>query len=156
MSLQHIRADRNVRPTRLYGQPEAGKSTDNKSHLQRILSMRARQWIAATTLVCLASAAGAFGAAKAKSVIPYNQTKEPNPAYSPQEAMAKMKLLPGFKVSLVAAEPDVVNPTSFTFDDQGRIWVTESVEYPRESAGPGRDRVKILESTKHEIGRAHV
>jgi putative heme-binding domain-containing protein len=109
--------------------------------------MRARTWIAATTFICLASA-GAFGAGK--TVIPYNQTKEPNPAYSPQEAMAKMKLPPGFKVSLVASEPDIVNPTAFTFDDQGRIWVTESVEYPRESAGPGRDRVKILESTKHD------
>jgi putative heme-binding domain-containing protein len=104
-------------------------------------------WIAAATFICLASA-GAWGAGKA--VIPYNQTKAPNPAYTPQEAMAKMKLPPGFKVSLVASEPDVVNPTSFTFDDQGRIWVTESFEYPRASAGPGRDVVKILESTKHD------
>jgi len=41
-------------------------------------------------------------------------------------------------------------PTSFTFDDQGRIWVTESVEYPRASPGVGQDRVKILESTNHD------
>jgi putative membrane-bound dehydrogenase-like protein len=81
--------------------------------------------------------------------LPYHQQKEPGPALSPQEAMAKMQLPPGFKVTLVASEPDIVNPTAFTFDDQGRIWITESVEYPRESAGPGQDRVKILESTKH-------
>src|SRR6185437_12264313 len=61
-----------------------------------------------------------------------------------------MKLPPGFKVSLVACEPDVVNPTAFTFDDRGRIWVTESVEYPRESAGVGKDKIVVLESTKHD------
>ena len=40
-----------------------------------------------------------------------------------------------------------------TFDDRGRIWVTESVEYPRKPAGRGRDRVKILEDTDGD-GRA--
>ena len=34
-----------------------------------------------------------------------------------------------------------------TFDERGRIWITESLEYPRRSAGPGRDRVKVLEDT---------
>ena len=81
---------------------------------------------------------------------PWGQRKEPGPALSPQEAMGKMQLPPGFKVTLVASEPDIVNPTAFTFDDRGRIWLTESVEYPRESAGPGQDRIKILESTRHD------
>jgi putative membrane-bound dehydrogenase-like protein len=31
-----------------------------------------------------------------------------------------------------------------TFDDRGRVWVTESVEYPRKDPGVGRDRVKVL------------
>jgi putative membrane-bound dehydrogenase-like protein len=35
-----------------------------------------------------------------------------------------------------------------TFDERGRIWITESLEYPKKAAGPGRDRVKVLESTK--------
>ena len=30
----------------------------------------------------------------------------------------------------------------------GRFWITESVEYPRHDAGPGRDRIKVFESTK--------
>ena len=85
-----------------------------------------------------------------KAVVPYHQTKEPGPALSPQEAMGKMVLPPGFKITLVASEPDIVNPTAFTFDDRGRIWVTESVEYPRESAGVGKDKVVVLESTKHD------
>jgi putative membrane-bound dehydrogenase-like protein len=40
-----------------------------------------------------------------------------------------------------------------TFDDRGRIWVTESVEYPRMESGRGRDCVKILEDTDRD-GRA--
>ncbi len=58
-----------------------------------------------------------------------------------------MKVPDGFHVELVAAEPDLVNPVAMTFDERGRIWVTESLEYPRHSAGPGRDRIKILEDT---------
>ena len=43
----------------------------------------------------------------------------------------------GFRVELVASEPDIVNPIAMTFDDRGRIFVTESVEYPRKPAGRG-------------------
>ncbi len=63
--------------------------------------------------------------------IPRGQLVRPGPALKPDEAIARMKVPEGFKVECVASEPEVVNPTSFTFDDRGRIWVTESVEYPR-------------------------
>src|SRR3712207_8657927 len=49
--------------------------------------------------------------ARADDPIPHAQDKPPGPALSPMEAMAKMRLPPGFAVQLVAAEPDVVNPT---------------------------------------------
>ena len=61
-----------------------------------------------------------------KQQVPHGQTKVPGPSLSPQEAMAKMELPPGFKIELVASEPEIVNPTSFTFDDQGRIWIAGS------------------------------
>ncbi|MBI1831268.1 MAG: hypothetical protein HYR84_07460, partial [Planctomycetes bacterium] len=83
-----------------------------------------------------------------KEVIPHAQDKPPGPALTPQEAIKKMQVPPGFRVELVAAEPDIVNPVAMTFDERGRIWITESIEYPRRSAGPGKDRVKLLESTK--------
>ena len=83
-----------------------------------------------------------------KEVIPHAQTKPPGPALSPQEALKKMEVPPGFHVELVAAEPDIVNPVSMTFDERGRIWITESIEYPKRAAGPGKDRVKLLETTK--------
>ena len=91
---------------------------------------------------------GLPGAAGAQ--VPHGQDRPPGPALSPQEAMAKMQLPPGFKVELAAAEPDVVNPTAMTFDDRGRIWVCESFEYPRREPGPGRDRIRILEDTDND------
>jgi glucose/arabinose dehydrogenase len=85
--------------------------------------------------------------AQQDSFIPRAQDRPPGPALSPSEAIAKMTVPPGFKVELVASEPDIVNPVAMTFDERGRVWITESLEYPRRSAGPGRDRVKILEDT---------
>ncbi len=85
------------------------------------------------------------GAARAQ--IPHNQDRPPNPARSPQEAARAMTVPSGFTVEVVASEPDLVNPVAMTFDERGRIWVTESLEYPRRPAGPGRDRVRVLEDT---------
>ncbi|HEU0009393.1 MAG TPA: PVC-type heme-binding CxxCH protein, partial [Verrucomicrobiae bacterium] len=84
---------------------------------------------------------------------PWRQDQPPNPPYSPLEALSKFTVPGGFKVELVACEPDIVNPIAMTFDDRGRIWITESIEYPRKPAGAGRDRVKILEDTDRD-GRA--
>jgi putative membrane-bound dehydrogenase-like protein len=85
--------------------------------------------------------------ALADDFIPRAQDKPPGPPLSPAEAVAKMTVPEGFKVELVAAEPDVMNPVAMAIDERGRFWITESFEYPRHSAGPGRDRVKILEDT---------
>src|SRR2546423_459950 len=79
--------------------------------------------------------------------IPHGQDRPPNEPLSPAEAIKRMAVPPGFRVELVAAEPDLVNPVAMPFDERGRIWVTESLEYPRRSAGPGRDRIKVLEDS---------
>jgi putative heme-binding domain-containing protein len=68
---------------------------------------------------------------------------------SPEEERKGFHLPPGFDVELVAAEPYVHKPININFDDRGRLWVTESVEYPF-PARPGarhRDSVRILEDT---------
>ncbi|WP_406695282.1 PVC-type heme-binding CxxCH protein [Singulisphaera sp. Ch08] len=81
----------------------------------------------------------------AQEVIPHAQDQPPGPALSPAEAIAKMTVPEGFKVELVASEPDIVNPVAMTFDERGRIWITESLEYPRSAPGVGRDRIKVIE-----------
>lgn len=78
---------------------------------------------------------------------PHNQDRPPGPALSPVEAIAKMQVPPGFKVEVVAAEPNIVNPVAMTFDERGRVWITESLEYPRSAPGVGKDRIKVLEDT---------
>ncbi len=78
---------------------------------------------------------------------PRRHDRPPGPPLSPEEAVAKMTVPEGFSVEVVAAEPDVVNPVAMCIDEKGRFWITESLEYPRKSPGPGRDRVKVLEDT---------
>ncbi len=103
-------------------------------------------------IACLVIASNAH-ADDPSQVLPHRQKVQPNRPYSPAEALARMTVPDGFTVELVASEPDVVNPIAMTFDDRGRIWITESVEYPRQPAGRGRDRIKILEDTTGD-GRA--
>ncbi len=86
----------------------------------------------------------------ADAVIPHNQQRAPGPALTPEEAIAKMQVPPGFSVEVVASEPQVVNPVAMAIDERGRFWITESFEYPRQSPGPGRDRIKILEDTDQD------
>jgi len=63
-----------------------------------------------------------------------------------QEALKALQLPGGFKAELIAAEPDVVQPIAFTFDERGRIWVVEGNSYPKpREVGAGQDRIKILE-----------
>lgn len=79
--------------------------------------------------------------------IPHAQDKPPNEPRDPQTAAKMMTVPEGFTVEVVASEPDIVNPVAMAIDEQGRFWITESLEYPRREPGPGRDRVKILEDT---------
>src|SRR5687768_2747824 len=70
--------------------------------------------------------------------VPHGQDRPPGPALSSEEARKAMTVPEGFRVEVFASEPEIVNPVSMTFDEKGRIWITESLEYPRREAGPGR------------------
>jgi len=70
----------------------------------------------------------------------------PTEALSPAEQQRKFHLPPGFEIQLVAAEPQIHKPMNITFDSQGRLWVTDTLEYPypaKEGVTP-RDTVKVL------------
>ena len=71
------------------------------------------------------------------------------PFLSPAEAVAKMDIPDGFDVSIFAAEPDIAEPIAFCFDDRGRIWVVENINYVnRRTHTLGEvSRIKILEDT---------
>lgn len=74
-------------------------------------------------------------------------------ALPPAEALAQFQLEPGLKIELVAAEPLVVDPVAFAFDDQRRLYVVENRGYPDPIGGttdepaPFLGRVALLEDT---------
>ncbi|MPR37002.1 PVC-type heme-binding CxxCH protein [Salmonirosea aquatica] len=71
-------------------------------------------------------------------------------ALSPTESEKLTQVLPEFKVELFAMEPDVINPIAMAWDERGRLWVVESVDYPntfKETDGQANDRIKICEDT---------
>jgi putative membrane-bound dehydrogenase-like protein len=49
---------------------------------------------------------------------------------TPEQAIGRMKVLDGFEVRLVASEPAVRQPVTMTFDDRGRLWVIQYLQYP--------------------------
>ncbi len=73
-------------------------------------------------------------------------TPEPK---SPADALKSFLLPPGFRIELVAAEPMVVDPVSFEWDAQGRLWVAEMRDYPSGIDGRGKAGgvIKILTDT---------
>ncbi|MBE9586214.1 ThuA domain-containing protein [Mucilaginibacter sp. JRF] len=75
---------------------------------------------------------------------------------SPKESAKMMQVPPGFDISLFAAEPDITNPIAMAWDERGRLWIVESVDYPNtflETDGAANDRIKICEDTDGD-GRA--
>ena len=90
---------------------------------------------------------------------------------SPQQSHQQMQLAEGFQAELVAAEPLVRQPVCIEFDDRGRLWVIQYLQYPNPEGlkrvavdrysrtiydrvpepppkGPkGADRITILEDT---------
>ena len=68
----------------------------------------------------------------------------PGPAYgqgyAPDEAVSKMTVANGFAVRLVAAEPVVRQPVAIEFDERGRLWVIQYLQYPNPA---GLKRVQV-------------
>jgi putative heme-binding domain-containing protein len=80
--------------------------------------------------------------------------RKTDPLDPPQERLS-LHLPPGFEVQLVASEPEIGKPMNMAFDAQGRLWITQSREYPFAAPldRPGRDMIKII-SDFDETGHA--
>ncbi len=105
------------------------------------------------------------------------QQIDPAGGFSPEEAARRMVVPEGFHIEVFAAEPMVRQPVAACFDERGRLWVVEYLQYPnpaglkpvtvdqylrteydRMPEPPprgvrGADRIKILEDTDGD-GRA--
>lgn len=96
------------------------------------MSVRCSAWI------CAVAFCG--GAAAAQDLI---AKTDPLP---PADEARKFRLPAGFEAQLVAAEPDIQKPLNLAFDARGRLWVSDTVEYPfpAPAGRKARDTVKIL------------
>jgi putative membrane-bound dehydrogenase-like protein len=74
---------------------------------------------------------------------------------SPEESAQHLVLPPGFEAKLWAADPEIKKPICMAWDERGRLWIAETIDYPNElqPEGQGRDRIKICEDTNGD-GRA--
>jgi putative membrane-bound dehydrogenase-like protein len=68
---------------------------------------------------------------------------------APEEAVAGMTVADGFRVRVVAAEPDVRKPVAIEFDERGRLWVIQYLQYPN-PAGLKRVRVDRYSRTVYD------
>ncbi len=91
--------------------------------------------------------------------IPNYRKQDPAPEFarpfSPEESQQLTMAEAGFELQLFAAEPQIVNPIAFAWDERGRLFVAETIDYPNE-VNPnqqGDDRILILEDTDGD-GRA--
>ncbi len=89
-----------------------------------------------------------------KSNIPNYEQRDPAPKYqlplTPEASQKLMQVPAGFELELFAAEPDIIKPIAMNWDEKGRLWVIETVDYPNtvlEDKGLGDDRIKICEDT---------
>ena len=79
----------------------------------------------------------------------FRSVVRPTEPLTADEELRTFSVPDGFEVELVAAEPDIAKPMNLAFDARGRVWVTDSVEYPipAPSDQAGRDTIKVLEDT---------
>ncbi len=86
---------------------------------------------------------------------PFTSTIRETDPLSPEEEQKTFTVPKGFQVQLFASEPQIQKPLNMAFDAKGRLWVTDTVEYPFpvKVGTKGRDSIKILEDTNGD-GRA--
>jgi putative membrane-bound dehydrogenase-like protein len=92
-------------------------------------------------------AAAHHGPAQAPAPRAAGELPKPPGALSPKDELATFKIVEGFKVELVASEPDVVDPVAMCFDEKGRMFVCEMRGYPNGGVGTGKEtrgKIKCL------------
>ena len=86
--------------------------------------------------------------------VPNYEKRDPAPKYqlpmTPEDSQKFIQTPAEFRVELFASEPMISGkPIAFSFDERGRLWLIEAVDYPNRvlRGGEGDDRIKILEDT---------
>lgn len=88
------------------------------------------------------------------ALLPAADGPAPKSPLSPDAEKATFRLAPGLRIDLIAAEPQIESPVACAYDESGKLWVVEMLDYPNGPAKgqPGRGRIKVLED-KDSDGR---
>src|SRR5687768_982329 len=65
------------------------------------------------------------------------------PRLSPQDEQKIFRVREGYAIDLIAAEPAVRQPLHLTFDERGRMWVVQYIQYPVPAG------LKVVEFDQH-------
>jgi putative membrane-bound dehydrogenase-like protein len=77
-------------------------------------------------------------------------SKHPDaPSLSPEESLKSIHVNSDFHVELFASEPLVFDPVEMVFDENGKVYVCEMLDYPDDppQGEPARSRIVLLEDT---------
>jgi putative membrane-bound dehydrogenase-like protein len=84
----------------------------------------------------------------------YNSERDTNLAPpTAQQSLANLRLPPGFKATVFAAEPDVQNPIGMAWDGRGRLWIAENYTYAERGKKFDlhlRDRILVFQDKDHD------
>jgi putative membrane-bound dehydrogenase-like protein len=103
--------------------------------------------------LCLAAAVPSWSAPVAAApVAPQAPEIDPardlprTPPVAPERALASWRVRPGFALQLAAHEPQVTSPIAISFDERGRMFVCEMVDYSEQrDVVPHLGRISCLE-----------
>src|SRR5580765_2630248 len=94
---------------------------------------------------CLCFALVCFAATAAEPTLSSNDLPRFAPV-PPEAALKTFEIKKGFHLELVAAEPKIVSPVALSFDENGRMFVVEMVDYSeRRDETPHLGRIRLLE-----------
>src|SRR5262245_1482537 len=111
--------------------------------------------IRAIAVFVVAAVAVGYAAQVSKSWPPgVQRVSEDSPPLSPEEALKRFSMPPGYRVELVASEPLVQDPVTIDWDGEGRLWVVEMPGFMPDVNGKGErepiGKVVVLEDTNRD------
>src|SRR3954463_7507585 len=90
--------------------------------------------------------AKAYGATKGEVSIDPAKDLPRYPAVEPKDAIATWQVKKGFHLELAANEPQVRSPIAISFDEHGRMFVCEMIDYSEmRDVTPHLGRISVLE-----------
>ncbi len=103
---------------------------------------------AANEIKSIAKYSEKYGATKTPVTVDPTKELPRYPAVEPADALATWKVKPGFKLELAAHEPLVTDPIAICFDERGRLFACEMIDYSEmRDADPHLGRISMLEDT---------